>query len=120
MVDDNVTLTFSHPGREDIVMKKFGFKVRGEGSTGTGKSIDTKYFREGTYTLKAELEQIPGKPLAKGNPMALAVDIKSGFVIDDIEVISAKSWNENPMGVAMTIDAPMPSIPQEQPPQQEG
>ena len=120
MVDDNVTLTFSHPGREDIVMKKFGFKVRGDGSTGTGKSIDTKYFREGTYTLKAELEQIPGKPLAKGNPMALALDIASGFVIDDIEVISAKSWNENPMGVAMTIDAPMPSIPQENPPQQEG
>ena len=120
MVDDNVTLTFSHPGRENIVIKKFGFKVRGDGSTGTGKSIDTKYFREGTYTLKAELEQIPGKPLAKGNPMALALDISSGFVIDDIEVISAKSWNENPMGVAMTIDAPMPSIPQAKPPVQEG
>jgi len=120
MVDDNVTLTFSHPGREDIILRKDGFKVRGDGSTGTGKSIDTLYFREGSYRLKAELEQIPGKPLAKGNPMALAVDIKSGFVIDDIEVISAKSWNQNPMGVALTIDAPMPSIPQEIPPQQEG
>ena len=120
MVDDNVTLTFSHPGREDIVIKKLGFKVRGDGSTGTGKSIDTQYFREGSYTLKAELEQIPGKALAKGNPMALALDIKSAFIIDDVEVISAKSWNQNPMGVAMTIDAPMPSIPQEIPPQQEG
>ena len=112
MVDDNVNLTFSHPGREDIVLYKMGFRIRGDGSTGTGKSIDTQYFRQGTYRLKAELEQIPGKPLAKGNPMALALDIKAAFVIDDIEVISAKSWNENPMGVAMTIDAPMPTIPQ--------
>ena len=120
MVDDNVNLTFSHPGREDIVLYKQGFRIRGDGSTGTGKSIDTQYFRQGTYRLKAELEQIPGKPLAKGNPMALALDIKAAFVIDDIEVISAKSWNENPMGVAMTIDAPMPTIPQELPPVQEG
>ena len=120
MVDDNVNLTFSHPGREDIVLYKQGFRIRGDGSTGTGKSIDTQYFRQGTYRLKAELEQIPGKPLAKGNPMALALDIKAAFVMDDIEVISAKSWNENPMGVAMTIDAPMPTIPQELPPVQEG
>jgi len=120
MVDDNVNLTFSHPGREDIVLYKMGFRIRGDGSTGTGKSIDTQYFRQGTYRLKAELEQIPGKPLAKGNPMALAVDIKAAFVIDDVEVISAKSWNENPMGVAMTIDAPMPTIPQEIPPAGEG
>ena len=120
MVDDNVNLTFSHPGREDIVLYKMGFRIRGDGSTGTGKSIDTQYFRQGSYRLKAELEQIPGKPLAKGNPMALAVDIKAAFVIDDVEVISAKSWNENPMGVAMTIDAPMPTIPQEIPPAGEG
>ena len=120
MVDDNVVLTFSHPGREDIIMRKDGFKIRGDGSTGTGKSFDVKYFREGSYKLKAELEQIPGKPLAKGNPMALAVQIKTAFVIEDIEVISAKSWNENPMGVAMIIDAPMPPIPQELPPPQEG
>ena len=120
MVDDNVNLTFSHPGRENIVIYKKGFRIRGDGSTGTGKSIDTQYFRQGSYRLKAELEQIPGKPLAKGNPMALAIDIKAAFVIDDIEVISAKSWNENPMGVAMTIDAPMPTIPQEIPAPQEG
>jgi len=35
-------------------------------------------------------------------------------------VISPKSWNQNPMGVAITIDAPEPTIPQELAPVQEG
>jgi len=108
MVDDNVVLTFSHPGREDIVIKKDGFKIRGDGSTATGKSFQVMYFRHGTYSLKAELEQIPGKPLAKGNPMALAVDVKTAFVVNHVEVFSSKSWNQNPMGIAMVIDAPFP------------
>jgi len=120
MVDDNVVLTFSHTGRENIIIRKDGFKIRGDGSTGTGKSFDVKYFREGSYTLKAELEQIPGKPLAKGNPMALAIQIKTAFVVEDVEVISSESWNNNPMAVGMVIDAPMPIIPQELPPEQKG
>tara|TARA_B100000131_G_scaffold232060_1_gene223874 strand:- start:1424 stop:6634 length:5211 start_codon:yes stop_codon:yes gene_type:complete len=120
MVDDNVVLTFSHPGRENIIIKKDGFKIRGDGSTGTGKSNDVIYFREGSYKLKAELEQIPGKPIAKGNPMALALNIKTAFVLEDVEIISPKSWYENPMGVAMVIEAPMPPIPQEIPKQQKG
>jgi hypothetical protein len=37
-----------------------------------------------------------------------------------VQAISSKSWNENPMGVAITIDAPEPSIPQEPAPVQEG
>jgi len=115
MVDDNVVLTFSRPGRPDTVIRKDGFSVRGDGSTATGKSVEMKFFKEGSYTLKAQLEQIPGKPLAKGNQMALAVDVKAAFVLDDVEVISVKSWNENPMGIAMAIDAPMPTIPQEIP-----
>lgn len=36
------------------------------------------------------------------------------------QVISPKSWNENPMGVGMIIDAPPPPVPQEQPPVQTG
>ena len=120
MVDDNVVLTFSHPGREDIIIRKDGFKIRGDGSSATGKSVSVKYFREGSYKLKAELEQIAGKPLAKGNPMALAVQIKTAFVVEDIEVISSESWNNNPMAVGMVIDAPMPTIPQELPPEEKG
>jgi hypothetical protein len=37
-----------------------------------------------------------------------------------IQVISSKSWNENPMGVAITIDAPEPTVPKEPAPVQEG
>lgn len=36
------------------------------------------------------------------------------------EVISPRSWNQNPMGVSMIIDAPLPPVPQEQPPVQTG
>ena len=38
-----------------------------------------------------------------------------------VETVSSRSWNENPMGLALTIDAPAaPPPPQEQPPEQEG
>lgn len=45
-------------------------------------------------------------------------DEKSSSQVE--EVISPKSWNENPMGVSMIIDAPIPPVPQEQPPVQTG
>jgi hypothetical protein len=35
-------------------------------------------------------------------------------------VVSSKSWNQNPMGISVTIDAPPQPVPQEQPPVQEG
>jgi hypothetical protein len=35
-------------------------------------------------------------------------------------VVSSKSWNENPMGISVTIDAPPQPVPQEKPPVQEG
>ena len=45
------------------------------------------------------------------NPMALAVNVQAAYTVE--EVISPKSWQQNPMGIALTIDAPMPPIPQE-------
>jgi len=36
------------------------------------------------------------------------------------KIISPKSWNENPMGVSMLIEAPIPPVPQEKLPEQEG
>ena len=124
MVDDNVVLTFSgkspHANKKDVVLDKKGFRIRGDHRTGTGKSVEIKYFKSGTYTLKAVLEQIPGVPLAHGNPMVLAVEVKAAFVSNEIEVVSNKSWNQNPFGVAMTIDAPMAPKPKEPPQLQEG
>ena len=52
--------------------------------------------------------------------MLIALDIKAAFLSDEIDVISAKSWNENPMGVAMAIDSPMAPKISEPPQQQEG
>ena len=123
-VDDNVVLTFTgnspHSNKKDVVIDKQGFRIRGDGRTGTGKSIEIKYFKSGTYTLKAVLEQIPGAAIAKGNPMALAVDVKAAFISNEVEVVSVKSWNQNPMGVALTIDAPLAPPPKEKPQLQEG
>ncbi len=52
------------------------------------------------------------------NPMALAINIESTYTAR--KVITPLSWNENPMGVAMTIEAPPPPIPQEPIPKAEG
>ena len=50
--------------------------------------------------------------------MALAIDIKAK--VAEEPRISVRSWQQNPMGAAFTIDAPLPPIPQEPPLEQEG
>jgi len=102
-------------GGDEVIIEKQGFA---EGAS-TGKSVDTRFFRKGKYRIRVELEQIPGKPLAKGNPMAIAIQIKTPRA-EVQEVISARSWNQNPMGVALTIDPPLPPIPQEPIPRSPG
>ena len=52
------------------------------------------------------------------NPMVLAINIDTAYVEED--VVDAKSWNQNPMGVALAIEAPDPPVPQEPEPVQEG
>lgn len=132
MVDDNVTLYIGNrdgggrvaignglkdieQGGDEVIIRKNGFSSPGKS---TGKSLETKFFKAGKYRIRAELEQISGSALNKGNPMALAINIETSFVEE--EVISKRSWNENPMGAALTIDAPLPPIPQEPIPPQEG
>jgi len=51
------------------------------------------------------------------NPMALAMRITTS---SEGQRISAKSWNEDPMGVGYTIEAPFPPVPQEPIPVGEG
>ncbi|BCU98800.1 MAG: hypothetical protein CM15mV24_0250 [Bellamyvirus sp.] len=50
--------------------------------------------------------------------MAFAMRIRT--TAKEKTVVSAKSWNENPMGVAISINAPLPPAPQEPIPPQEG
>ena len=102
-------------GGDEVIIRKRGFSAPG---TSTGKSFETRFFKAGKYRIRAELKQINVGPLAKGNPMALAINIETSFVSQ--EIVSAKSWNENPMGIAFTIDAPMPPVPQEPKPEGEG
>jgi len=116
MVDDDVTLYIQNTaGGDEVIINKIGYSSPGKS---TGKSLETRFFQEGKYGIRAELTQINVGPLAEGNPMALAVNIEVSFT--QKTVISARSWNENPMGATLTIDAPLPPIPQEPIPQQEG
>ena len=115
-VDDNVTLRIGG----DVNISKQGFDTRGDGSTYTGTSLYRRFIRAGTYTVIADLEQVSGgKYGASGkNPMSLAIDIATVFT--EKEVQSKKSWNQNPFGVALAIEAPDPPVPQEPLPVQEG
>lgn len=55
------------------------------------------------------------------NTYDLTFEVPGSAVTSQTETtISPKSWNENPMGVSLSMVAPMPNIPQEQPPIQTG
>ena len=103
-VDDNVNLRFVNRNGEETSIEMKGFVLKGNRGIVQGKSSNVKFFRAGKYTLIAELFQRSGKPLAKGNPMALAIRVGTSYV-ERTEVIK-QSWNQNPMGAALTIDAP--------------
>ena len=116
MVDDSVVLYFKRGNDEEIVFKKNGFTPTGRS---TGKSFETKFFESGNYSLRAELKQESFRStLADGNVMALGIKIETTYT--ETEVISLMSWEENPMAIALTIDAPEPPIPQEPIPVAEG
>ena len=59
-----------------------------------------------------------GESMKGINPMALAINIETEFT--EKEVQRKLSWNENPMGVALTIESPNPPIPQQPVPKSEG
>ena len=129
-VDDNVRLRIrsnTHTIGTQVDIKKDGFAVRGDGKTYTGSSLYRRFIEAGSYTIEADLEQVEGGDLGYRNiagedvgrnPMTLAINIETVF--SESKVQAQKSWNQNPLGVAMTIEAPAPPIPQELPPKQEG
>jgi len=118
-VDDNVDLKIG----DQISIRKEGFKVSGDGTTGTGLYKQSHYIKKGVYPVTAILHQIPGGKFGfsgiKGiNPMAVAINIATAYTEKEVDV--QRSFNENPMGVSLTIEAPLPAIPQAPLPQQEG
>ena len=50
-----------------------------------------------------------GAPVKGLNPMSLAIRIRAD--VTETVRISPRTWNQNPMGAAFTIDAPLPPIP---------
>ena len=105
-VDDNVRLRIG----DQVDIQKDGFAVRGDWRTATGTTVYRKKVKEGTYTLTADLEQIPGgKYGMDANSMLLAIDIRAiGSLGMEVE---KKSWNQNPFAVALSIEAPPPLPP---------
>ena len=121
MVDNNARVFITNRDGDEVIIDKKGFEVslRGAGNIygSTGKSVDARFFKKGNYNIRVELEQLPGNPLAKGNPMAIAMTILSpkpqAPFQQEREIIVQQSWVTNPMGVALKIDPPSPPIPQE-------
>ena len=125
-VDDNVKIYIGNKKSDGKIKDGSGLKSKTEGGdeeiievTGfsspgvnKGKQTFTRKFKAGSYRIRAELEQIDVGALANGNPMILAIRIatKVGGVV---EVLSKKSWCENPLGASVTIEAPEPPVPQE-------
>ena len=113
-IGDQVTFTkigFTH-GKDATTYDSFGDAVQavGQGKFGhTGQTTHTYYIKAGTYPITAELHQIPGGQWPTTNPMALAIDIKAEVAYKT--VADPKTWYENPMGVALTIEAPPPAPP---------
>ena len=56
------------------------------------------------------IKDVKSSPVKGLNPMALAMTIE-GQAAEE-KKISARSWNQNPFGAALTIEAPLPAIPE--------
>ena len=78
------------------------------------------FFTKGDYRIRVELTQKRGKTLQSGNPMGIALEIRTASSEQVIDLENLQNWQENPMGLALTIKAPVAPIPKETPPPQEG
>ena len=87
-----------------------GSRIRNNGNEiGYDDDINNGYDSNAVLIIRKikDLQPAPEKGI---NPMALAINIST----DEVEPprIVAKTFNQNPMGAALTIDAPLPPIPQ--------
>ena len=95
-----------------------GSQIENNGNTiGYDDDITNGYDMNGELTI-TKIKNLDQKFVKGINPMALAINIQ--LVASEVERVSPKTWNENPMGAALAIDAPLPPIPQEPIPLGEG
>ena len=105
----DVTLQLKWDDKRDVA----GRAVQSIHIAGKTWSVSKSETGQETHTVS-----IRGGSIKGINPMALAISIDSAMVTK--EVVAQKPWCENPMGIALAIDAPDPTPPQEIPPPQEG
>lgn len=89
-----------------------GTVLRNPNVLGFDDNIDNGFDLNGELKI-VRLKNIQPAEVKGINPMALAVRITAE--VEQGKVLSSRSWNDNPMGVALTIDAPIPEPPQEPP-----
>ena len=117
-IDGTYTIQFAVDDSVDLNIGDFQISSNGNNGVRWREVTKTHFFKAGNYPIRTKLKQSYEGVLARSNPMGIAIDITVGEVLSDI--VSTRSWNENPMGISLTIDAPEPTIPQEPAPVQEG
>ena len=95
-----------------------GSRIKNNGRTiEYDDNIGNGFDENGDLTI-TKIKGTQAAPVKGVNPMALAINIKTR--VEEQPRISPRSWNQNPMGAALCIDAPLPPIPQEPPVEGEG
>ena len=84
------------------VIKNNGRTIEYDDNIGNG-------FDENADLSITKVKNKQGAPNKGLNPMALAIRIRADVL--ETTRISPRTWNQNPMGAAFTIDAPLPPIP---------
>ena len=79
-------------------------------SIGYDDDINIRGFDQNGELSITKIKNLQSSSVKGVNPMALAIKIDPGEI--EQTRISPKSFNENPMGGAFTIDAPLPPIPE--------
>jgi hypothetical protein len=116
--DGLYTIQFAVDDAVDLNIGDFQINSNGNDGIKWREITKTHFFKKGNYKIQVRLKQGYIGALSRSNPMGIAMNITVGEVLSDI--ISPKSWNENPMGISLTIDAPEPTVPKEPAPIQEG
>ena len=84
------------------IIKNNGRTIEYDDNIGNG-------FDENADLSITKIKNNQGAPNKGLNPMALAIRIRADVL--ETTRISPRTWNQNPMGAAFTIDAPLPPIP---------
>ena len=123
--DGNYTLTMEADGQAEVkITNKKGNALRSEESinrfTISKNTQETINLVKGDYRIEVTLTQESGKKIKDFNAMKFGLKITSGITDDEELELNNDSWDENPFGVALTIEAPEVSAPVERNPIQIG